>query len=252
MDMATAFGRATGSITSGVVTLVGLATIAAWLIERSGARIAYLERWRVKDLKVLDLAAWDLSALRDSARAGSRTPWAPRRYFWRSSPTARGLSEIAIAAVLGLWWVGALRFDFVGSWDDLRELGVDPDGLVHTDWASLKAALLPPGLIYCAGLATLGGVRLFRPSAARILGAMDLGIALWVLAVTAWVWLASPLAAYVQGGSVTGMALHIKMAIDHGFTLTVPDVLTLCLIFTAMGAIGRATRGLWTMGAGAH
>ena len=192
VDMATAFGQATGTISSGVITLVGLATIAAWLIERSGARIAYLERWRVKDLRVLDLAAWDLSALGRNTRGRFVSPGL-RRSIWRSSPIARGLSEIAIATVFGLWWLGALHFDVVGSWDDLRELGIDPDGLIHTDWAGLKATLLLPGLAYCAGLAALGVLRLARPSAARLLGAMDLAIALWVLAVTAWLWLASPL-----------------------------------------------------------
>ena len=64
-DVARAFGQAIASGFTGAVMLVGIATIAAWLIERGVVRIDYFDRWRVRDLHVLSFAAWDADAWRD-------------------------------------------------------------------------------------------------------------------------------------------------------------------------------------------
>ena len=48
------------------------------------------------------------------------------------------------------------------------------------------------------------------------------------------------------------MALHFKMAVHHDAAISLTDVVTVTLLFTALGALGRAGRGLWNISAGAH
>jgi hypothetical protein len=64
-DFDRALGQAIGSGVSGVLVLIGAATVAAWFTERHGARIDYLDKWRVRDLRYLEIASWDFSTLRD-------------------------------------------------------------------------------------------------------------------------------------------------------------------------------------------
>jgi hypothetical protein len=64
-DFDRALGQAIGSGVSGVLVLIGAATVAAWFIERRGARIDYLDKWRVRDLRYLEIVSWDFSTLRE-------------------------------------------------------------------------------------------------------------------------------------------------------------------------------------------
>ena len=58
--------------------LIGVATCAAWFIERRGARIGYLDSWRVRDLRYLEMVAWDFATWRDWCRAAHQRPGARR------------------------------------------------------------------------------------------------------------------------------------------------------------------------------
>ena len=82
-DFNQAFGQAIGSMVSGTFVWVGIATVAAWLIERQGVRIGYFDNWRVRDLHVLEFLAWDWDTLRDGL-AGRGWPGQRR---WRSRLT---------------------------------------------------------------------------------------------------------------------------------------------------------------------
>ena len=82
-DFAYALGRAIDSTVGGIFVLVGVATVAAWLIERQGFRIGYFETWHVRDLRYLEFAAWDWETVRDWL-AGRGWPGQP--YWSPSSP----------------------------------------------------------------------------------------------------------------------------------------------------------------------
>ena len=77
-DVARAFGQAVASGFTGALILIGVATVAAWLIERGAVRIDYFDKWRVRDLGFLSFAAWDADALRDWLHAPKDAAPPPR------------------------------------------------------------------------------------------------------------------------------------------------------------------------------
>lgn len=74
-DVARAFGQAIGSAFTGAMVLIGIATVAAWLLERRIIRFDHLDRWRVRDLRFLEFAAWDGGVFGDWSGAGERWGW---------------------------------------------------------------------------------------------------------------------------------------------------------------------------------
>ena len=52
--------HALGSAISLIVSVVGVATIAAWAFGQFGWQARFTERWRVRDLRYLALEVWDL------------------------------------------------------------------------------------------------------------------------------------------------------------------------------------------------
>ncbi|MGZ3404354.1 MAG: HAAS signaling domain-containing protein, partial [Phenylobacterium sp.] len=93
-----ALGQAIGSAVTGTLVLIGAATCAAWFIERRGARIDYLDKWRVRDLRYLEMVAWDLRTWREWFVRHTRDPHADGRRERRRSAAAASTSASAAAA----------------------------------------------------------------------------------------------------------------------------------------------------------
>ena len=248
-DVAQAIGPATWSLFTGAMTLIGVATSAAWLIERNAVHIDYLDRWRVRDLKVLDLAAWDLDGPRaHRALRRGRERWRAAKP-WRDARrdrdlAARGLGMLATGAVLALWWLGVLKVDLVGAPGDFTRLGLDPGGLATLDWRGFVAGLFWPGLAYGLALIAQGALIIVRPRALRLRGLLDLTIGAGVTATAVWVWTASPLAQATRVDSLTGLALRVETLFHGGFPVALAPVLTLILALVVLGGISRMGRGV--------
>ena len=106
-DVSLAIGRAIGSAITGTLVLIGVATCVAWFFERRGGRIDYLDNWRVRDLRYLEMIAWNFTDWGDWFGRQTRAPhgeWRrsqPRGYKPspnRPSETARADSGMAAAA----------------------------------------------------------------------------------------------------------------------------------------------------------
>ena len=248
-----ALGQALGYGLSGATTVIGLATIAAWLIERHKIRIAYLEDWRVRDLHLLGFAVWDWDSLRDWM--ASTTPPARRlerrlsRGIWGGgySPIGRALGGIAGGMVLVLWWIGALHFGVVGSMDDLRELRLDAGPLSTVDWSGLKQALFWPVLAYGLAVILQGVAMLMYPRAVWLRGVTNLAIGGGLLTICAWVWTASPLAAAIQVDSVTGFLIRMRDGFRDGPPVPLAPIITIFLAGVAFSALCRIVRGLFQL-----
>jgi hypothetical protein len=78
-DFPNALGRAIGSSITGSLVLIGAATCVAWFIEHRGARIDYLDNWRVRDLRYLEIVAWDFADWRAWFAGRTRYPHRPHR-----------------------------------------------------------------------------------------------------------------------------------------------------------------------------
>lgn len=256
-DPGAALGHALGVSITGAATLIGFLTVAAWLIERLGLRIDYLDNWRVKDLRAFIIVG-DWNAFRDpqAPRANGRDrrpppppPRAPRRHAFaghlpRHAPAARGVALIVWAAFLMMWWVGGLRILGPHGLADLRP-AFDPQGLAAADWGALKAAVFWPVLAYVLALLAQGVVLVAWPRQLRLHGVMDIGAGFALAALVAWLWNAPVLASSVQVDSVAGFVARTVSTFAYGPPFPLPGVLTLALVCAAFGAAGRVIRGLF-------
>lgn len=245
-DIRQAFGAAIGTGVTGVMTLIGFATVAAWLIERKSVKVDYLSNWRVRDLRFLDFTAWDWSDMRNWFNAGgypaaTATP-APEWRFGRSAASkATGMIVGAVFALL--WWTGVIRFGLTAI-DPASVPVLNFGALADIDWPALKTALFAPVVVYLAAVITFGSLMLVWPRATRLHGVLDIALGMASLGFAAWLWLASPLAPIVSIASTPELNARID-AVLGGLPLQVPAILTFALIFSGLGAVFRILRGAW-------
>ena len=309
-DFAYALGQAISSLVSGGIVLVGIATIAAWLIERQGVRIGYFDTWRVRDLRFLEYVAWDWDTLRDGlagrgwpgqahwrrpgpppppsspppssprpnppssssssassgARAQAEAGSAPRTDAPPSSsasslhmpsapppppvwsPMGRGAALLAGGALLVLWWLGLMRFDFGLSPAELRANGLEPGALADVDWDALRMSLFWPVLAYGAAIFLRGVVQVAYPWAVRLHGLLEAMTGAAVTAFGAWLWTASPLAPAIRVDGFEEFVEHLAPLEGHAFPLPVLGTVVVAILVVA--GLCSLMRGLWDLMAG--
>ena len=262
-DVAYGFGRAIATAVSGAATLIGFATVAAWLIERNHIHIDYLDHWRVKDLKAFGLGAggwWTTVQEWGSARprrhhrhhyhyeheqaAEPRYERRQRARLSYRSPARRGVGLIAWGAVLVLWWIGG--FHVFGRHDhgDLHASGIDPGPLAVADWSQLKAVLYWPVLALMLAMMAKGAILFAWPRQVRLHGLLDVLSGSALLALVGWLWNAPPLAPIVQVDSVEGFVVSMTGAFGHGPPYPLAAIATFLLVATGIGAVCRIVQGL--------
>jgi hypothetical protein len=248
-DVATAFSKAFYSAFDGIITVVGFATLAVWFIERQRVRLDYLDRWRVRDLRVLEVATWDLDALGDwVARITRRKPATPDYDRFRFHPlggrgrAGRALGGLAGCCVTLLWWVGALHFGFTGI-DDLRGMGIDPGSLAKVDLIHFKAVLFWPVLAYLTLLISRYTLVVVGALSMMVEGLLYIASGAGLLALVDWIWLASPFRPFV---SFDGLAAAVDfMDKHHSSDVLLAPLLTVMLICAGAGAAVAIGQGIW-------
>lgn len=257
---AQAFGTALGSGITGVMTLIGFATIAAWIIERKGISIDYFKTWRVRDLRFLDFPIWDWGDISDSFdkwqrgapyRTQARAYDAYHGWNLRQSSAGRGVGAIVAGVVFILWWVGILSFGLRPLPVDYASLHVDPGALAAINWPALKAAVYWPVLAWFAALILSGIVILAWPRSVRMRGVLDMAIGLSVLGLAGWVWTASPVADVVRVDNADHLFQRIVAFFQQPLPIPLELAATVFLILFAFGGACRALGGLWELLTGA-
>jgi voltage-gated potassium channel Kch len=248
-DVAQAFGSAIGTGVTGVVTLIGFATIAAWLIERKVVKIDYLDTWRVQDLRFLDFAPGDWGDIRDWFHSGGSAPsWNrqpdSKRWTLRRSAISRGIGAVVGAVFVLLWWTGVISFDLKAI-DPARLPFLDFGRLADVDWPALKAMVYWPVIAYLGVVIAFGAAMLAQPRAVRLHGLMDIIVGTAIVAGVSWVWTVSPIASRVGFASPQDLFERVHAMIMQPMPLPVTTVAMLVLVFTALGGGGRILYGLW-------
>jgi len=249
-DVATAFGHAFYSAFDGVITVVGFATLAVWFIERQQVRVDYLDRWRVRDLRVLEVAAWDLDAVGDWLARWTKPrpatpdygqpPYRPSR--GRGRRARQSLASCVGCCIILLWWVGALHFGLSGI-NDVRGMGIDPGPLAQLDWGHFKAVLFWPVLAYLA--LQIGRCLLFLVGSLSMMadGLLAVATGAGLLALITWIWQASPLGSFVR---LDGLADAVRAMETHNSSETLlAPLISVTLISVAFAALVKIGQGLW-------
>jgi hypothetical protein len=277
-DFSLAFGQAIGSAITGVLVLIGAATCAAWFIERRGAHIGYLDNWKVRDLRYLEIVTWDMVTWRDwfarnakDPKRGRRRrdvppapPAAPARSAapmppvpppppppWHPAMTAvgRGLGLIAVGTVLVLWWTGVLPLNLGLDATDWAALDVDPGLLGKVHWMALRHLLFWPVLAYATVFLLQGAFMLAYPFAVRLQGLLEAAKGAALLTFCVWIWTASPLASAVAVMSASEFAQRMSM-LGHTPPLPLEPIATIVVLSVGFSAVGLIGRGLWNLAFG--
>jgi hypothetical protein len=273
------FGQAIGSGVTGALVLIGAATCAAWFIERRGARIDYLDKWRVRDLRYLEIVAWDFAAWRDwftrhtrdakhrprraygptepgaapSRQASPMAPMAPAPPMppWHPAmtPMGRGLGYIVLGTLLVLWWTGVLPLNLGLDAMDWAALDLDPGSLGKVDWMVLRHLLFWPVLGYATVFLLQGAFMLAYPFAVRLHGLLETAKGSALLAFCVWIWTASPLASAVGMMSRPEFAQRMAM-LRQSPPLPLEPIATIVVISVGFTACGLILRGLWNLAFG--
>lgn len=255
-DFPEAFGQAMGSVITGVLIIVGLATIAAWLIERQGWQIEYLKTWRVRDLRMLDFAAWDLDTVREWVARRSASPGHAARVERvrtirarrvHRSITGNALAAIAAGTVFVLLWTRVMPFDLVGRARDLQDLGLAPGALAGVDWHALRKSLFWPVLAYAGFIVLRGVLGLAWPRAVRFHGLLEAISGVISLIFFAWVWNASPIAAAIRVDSASEFALRMTQFKTQAPLIPLAPILTIVVLSCAISGAIVVLTGLWLM-----
>ncbi len=259
VNVAEAFGSAIGSGLTGTMTLIGFATVVAWLIERKSINIDYLNNWRVRDLRFLDFAFWDWADINewmdkmDSAKsAGVATAGAWTNPYlsgsaWsrRATSARRGFAAIVGGFVFILWWVGIISFGLTPISLDYPATNIDPGALAAIDFPALKSALYWPVLLYFTALIGFGFVVLVFPRGVRMRGVIDILIGLSATALAAWVWTASPVGDAIRVDSLQALVERFAAFFQHPMPLPLVTLATFIVITTGVGGVFRALGGVW-------
>ena len=217
-----AIGQGIASLFSGAVTIIGLLTVAGFILERQEKKPDFIARWRVKDLGMFELGGdfdadqwgqklargdWSSSKAKPEAKPGAEV-----RKSAEMSPVARAVASAIGWAVVLLWWTGLLQVapirpeDLAGAVD-----GVDYGRILGE---MVRAAYWPVALFAACRVgfdlmraASGGNVRV------TALGDLAFGIAAaWGLL---WVWFWSALSPLIWVGTVTDFVERVRMLIGR-------------------------------------
>lgn len=249
-DFGYALGQAIGQGVSGLVTLIGVATVVAWLIERRKIHVTYLDHWRVRDLRVLEYAGWDFNDLCDHFRRG-KTPRAAVMgevvHDHRRSPTGRAIFMVAFGLMFILQWTGVIPLQVFDQATDPRRLGIDLVSLAGMSLSDLHRMVFWPVLVYSAAIIAQGTLILVYPGAVRLRGLVAILMGAALLAFCIWLWTASPIASAIRVDSLAQLILSLKQDFQNSPPLALAPILTLCLGCMAFGALINIVKGLWEM-----
>ncbi|MFN3857397.1 MAG: HAAS signaling domain-containing protein [Caulobacter sp.] len=243
-----AFGRVIGNFIQGALTLVGVLTIAGFIIERQAEKPKFITDWRVKDLHLFELGSLDTGAIERSLTGGSggkKSGWAPRANvrinLHQTSPTANALGAAVGFTILLLWWTGMLPIADLrpgaGSW---VVDGVDY-GLMVTRIVEIA---FWPILAYLGARIGLELFRAWRPAATRryALGQMALAaVRMWGLI---WLWAASALSPVIRVDTLQDLHDRARSLIHGHFDLghLITMIVVALMIETVLAFLGSLWR----------
>jgi len=267
-DFGQALGHAIGQVVTGSVTLIGVATVVAWLIERRKIHLGTLDQWRVRDLKVLEYAGWDFTDLcnhfrqagdhaREQARertrspraAAAQEPWDMRWHPRRRSPIGQGIFAVVFGTVFLLWWTGVIPLAVFAPERVQHHLAANllTGTVAGLNLDDLHAMVFWPVLFYAMAVIVQGSLTLAFPAAIRFRSFIAILMGIALLSFCAWIWMVSPIAAAIRVDNVTDFVQRAKDSLHDGLPLALAPTLTLALACTAFGAAINIVQGLWTM-----
>ena len=204
VEVGQAIGQAFAGLFSSGLTVVGLATLAGFIIERQKDKPAFLTEWRARDLGMFEVGVfsrtwWDsMGGKVDDTLAD--TDWGLEKTTPKMSPTAGALGSATGWGIFLLWWSGLLGLGFrpedLGG--ELVRGGIDY-GLLFADTVVL---LYWPVVVFAAAQGVFHLLRAMTGSPVRLTAFGDVVFRGASLTLLGWVWMYSPFAPLLRVDSV--------------------------------------------------
>ena len=243
-DLGGALAVALRSAINGAVTLVGMATIIAVILERYQPKLNLMENWKVRNLPLLELGSWDFTSLTERLGHPERASARYNRKFWRRYRNRYNpLAYIAGGAVLTLWWIGALHFMGPESAAMMRSPEFGPFAAV--DWSAVKAAVYLPVLTYSFALIGVGVVTFALPNALRLHAVGRLILACIGMAILLVAWFDSPLTPIIDINSLDDVIVRVRTLLHGHDPHVVLDFAALILPLNALIGVQAILAATW-------
>ncbi|MFN3814977.1 HAAS signaling domain-containing protein [Brevundimonas sp.] len=249
VDGAQALGQAIHGLLWSGMMIVGVATVAGFIIERMKDKPAFLTEWRARDLGLFEMgvfsSAWMAKAtdMVGGERADGTKDPAPGRM----SPTAGAVASGVGWGVFVLWWTGVIgreiRPGVIGG--ELVVDGVDYGLLVN----ETVAWIWWPLLAFAAARAAFHLMRAVMGSPVRFTAFGDVAFSAASLGFIGWFWLYSPMAPVFAVDTLEAFVDRVRLLWTTG-EMVVPTVIMMITafafigeVFTLLGAAGRFVTG---------
>lgn len=248
-----AIGQAITSLFNGAFTVIGVATLIGFVLERQEKKPDFIAKWRVKDLGLFELGG-DIDAETWGERlarggAGAAKPGPAVKKSAEMSPVARAVSSAIAWAVLLLWWTGLLPVASVRP-DELAGVldGVDYGRIL----GEIVQAAYWPVTLFAAARVVFDLMRAASGGHVRLTALGDAGFGLAAAWGLLWLWFWSPLSPLIWVGTVTAFVDRVRdlfnpAAGDGGELAT---ILMVIVVWAFVGEVWRIVRALGRLIAG--
>jgi hypothetical protein len=250
-----AIGQGFANVFSGGIAIVGFATLAAFIIERQKEKPAFIRDWRVKDLGLFEIAAFDADSVSrglsdgGAAFAGSTASKTSKGANWgggQMSPAARGVASAIAGAVFALWWTGLLTTRALRPVD----LALTIDGVSYDVLLVQTLALIYwPVVAYAVGRIVFGLARAAAPASTRLVAFGDLTLSVTRAAFYGWLWIASPLSPVIRVDSLQALVDRTATMVQSG-DWGLASILTLAVAIGFAVSLFEASGALWRLVSG--
>lgn len=240
MDVSQAIGQGFQSLFSGGVTLIGLATLGGYIIERQAEKPSFITNWRVRDLGVFELTRMDVEGIDRAINSGAGAPESVRAARRQSmSPVARALSSAVAVAVMTAWWIGAIRLGGV----PLDAWVVEVSGVDYTEAVRDTVSLIFwPVVGYGVARVLFDLFRAANSRAVRLAAIGDILLAGVRVAFYGWLILTSPISSFLGVPDLASLIERVRDLIQTGITTgtwSLSGVIVLILASLMVEAICR-------------
>lgn len=256
-----AVGQAFASLFSGAVTVVGLLTIAGFILERQEKKPDFIAQWRVKDLGVFELGG-DFDAERWTSDRIARGEWFSRgrerpsksgrevRKGAQMSPVARAAASAIGWSVMLLWWTGLLQIRPIQpeEWAGVVD-GVNYGRIL----GQMFAVAYWPVILFAVCRIGFDLMRVIAGANARLTAAGDILFGLAAAWGVLWIWFWSALSPVIWVGTATAFFERIRILIDRsgGQEASLATILMVVVVWAFAVEVARIVRAGARLAAGA-
>ncbi|MFN3557992.1 MAG: HAAS signaling domain-containing protein [Brevundimonas sp.] len=240
VDTAQAIGQGFRSVFNSAITLIGFATLGAFIIERQKEKPRFLREWRVKDLGLFEFGGGlNAEAVQRGLTEGDWGPKTGRRGRRGASPVGRAIASAVGWAVVLLWWVGWLPVTHTTP----ETFGAVVGGVDYaTMMGQIHALLYWPVIAFGLLRVLFDLMRAARPDGVRFTALGDIGFGAAEGALFGWLWLYSPLSKVIFVPTIEAFVDRIRTTVENGWW-PLPTVLMLCVAFGFLHAVSKVIGG---------